>query len=114
MIDKNDILRREYNIKDRDFKLYCDKYNKLPYNLLDLIKFKEVLKSFEKDYNNKDFSNTQIFNKYKEEFKFMSIREMNEWAINNINIISDEMTEREKENIRKLSLFLNQNKEVLK
>lgn len=45
MNNKNDILRREYKIKDRDFKLYCDKYNKLPYNLLDLIKFKKDLQN---------------------------------------------------------------------
>jgi hypothetical protein len=43
-IDINDILREEHKIKDIDFKLFCEAFNRSPYNLMELIKFKECKK----------------------------------------------------------------------
>lgn len=36
----NDILREKHNIKDIDFKLFCEAFNRSPYTLIELIKFK--------------------------------------------------------------------------
>ncbi len=44
-IDINDILREEYKIKDIDFKRFCDAFNRSPYTLMELIKFKGLKKS---------------------------------------------------------------------